>query len=127
MEWIENLAKAEQLLEQTGQIDITSNIDQNKLFQEHTTTFLLHLKKVFQNYINSFNAYRADPRFMIKIYHISNTAADFLIFRNSLKLIVAAKRPGFASFSFQTLTAALVQSKGGTPPTGKGTTSSPSE
>ena len=110
-EWIEKLAKQELQVEETGEVDLHNKDDEKQVLDEATLQFLYDLRKEFTGCINSFNTYRGEARNSIKIYGIQGTQADFLIFRNSLKLIVTKERPGTIAFSFASLRGGLKSAK----------------
>src|SRR3989338_63647 len=98
-EWIEKLAKDELKSEETGQVDYYGTLDQTILLEEQTKGFLRELKSIAQEMTITFNAYRGD-RHALKVFHISNSESDFMVFRNSLKLIFSYEKPGEISISF---------------------------
>ena len=110
-EWIEKLAKQEVQVEETGEVDLYNKDDEKQVLEEITLQFLYDLRREFTACINSFNTYRGEARNSIKIYGIQGTQADFLIFRNSLKLIVTKERPGTIAFSFASLRGGLKSAK----------------
>jgi hypothetical protein len=48
-----------------------------------------------------------NTRQTIKVYGISNTKADFLLFRNSLKLVITFSKPGQIEISFHSISGGL--------------------
>lgn len=107
LSWLEELAKAEISMEQTGKIDAFGHWDEEKILKDHSIDFLNQLRTIFQNYASHFNELRRDSRSTIKIYGISGTEADFLVFRNSVKLLVTYSKPGQLEISFHTLSGGL--------------------
>ena len=110
-EWIEKLVKQELQVEESGEVDLYNKDDEKQVLDEATLQFLYDLRKEFTACINSFNTYRGEARNSIKIYGIQGTQADFLVFRNSLKLIVTKERPGTIAFSFASLRGGLKSAK----------------
>ncbi|MBI2027337.1 MAG: hypothetical protein HYS98_06005 [Deltaproteobacteria bacterium] len=102
-DWIQFLAKEEVRIEETGELDLYLQTEEKQLLSELTTQFLQDLRREFSDCIKAFNAYRGEQRNTIKIYGIQGTQSDFLVFRNSLKLIVAFERPGTIGFTFNSL------------------------
>jgi len=98
-EWIEKLAKEEISTESTGEYDLYGALDQKKLLETHTIDFLREIKLIAQDLANRFNGYRGD-RQSIKIFQISGTVSDFMVFRNHLKLVFSAGEPGNIKVSF---------------------------
>lgn len=113
--WLEELANAEIALEQTGEIDAFSHHNEEKILKDHALSFLKELREVIQQYAASFNQFRKDPRQTIKVYGIAQTEADFLVFRNSLKLVIAYSKPGQVEISFHTLSGGLFAPQKRTP------------
>ncbi len=62
--------------------------------------FLEDLKSAFIEAASSFNQLKASTVGRIKIYGISNTQADFMLFRNGFKLIFSLKEPGVLGIRF---------------------------
>ncbi len=102
LQWLEELAEAELTMEQTGKMDAFGHMNEEKILKDHTIGFLNLLRTLFQNYATHFNQYRKDSRQTIKVYGISGTEADFLVFRNSLKLVVTYSKPGQQEVSCHT-------------------------
>src|SRR3989338_2389502 len=107
IDWLKELAQAELHMEETGEIDAFGHLDEEKILLDHTTSFLKELRHHFQLFANDFNEHRKNTRQTIKVYGISNTQADFLLFRNSLKLVVTLSKPGQVEFSFHAMSGGL--------------------
>jgi hypothetical protein len=75
-------------------VDFSVGFDSDRLMEEETARFLERLKENFVDYASAFNQMKGVSIGNIKIYGIANTRADFMLFRNGLKLIFAMKRPG---------------------------------
>lgn len=93
IDWIKELILAEQKMEDTGLIDLSS-ADQDKLLEEQTLEFLRDIKTAFVEAAAAFNQMKGSSLGTTKIYGISNTKADFMLFRNGFKLIFSMRRPG---------------------------------
>ena len=89
-EWIEKLAKDELTMVERGEVDFYGSRDEAQVLEEQTVGFLRELKHLAQELTTAFNAYRGD-RHSVKVYQISGSKADFMIFRNRLKLIFSSK------------------------------------
>jgi hypothetical protein len=100
--WIENLAFEEVNMEESGIIRFNDHLNTQQLLEESSLTFVNKLKDRFEFYVSLFNQYRSnrDVSRSIKIFRISNTVNDFILFRNSLKLIVARRAPDVVSIGF---------------------------
>ena len=98
--WIKDLVRAEQDMEESGMIDFNAGFDPQKLLAEESLQFLNDLKVCFVDTVTTFNQLKSSPLGRIKVYGISNTEADFMLFRNGFKLIFALRRPGQISIRF---------------------------
>jgi hypothetical protein len=67
------------------------------------------LKAAFVEASSSFNQLKISTAGRIKIYGISNTHADFMLFRNGFKLIFALREPGVVSIRFDFVGSAFAQ------------------
>jgi hypothetical protein len=94
LDWVRDLVRAEQQLEAADMVDFNVGFDGERLMEEETIQFLDKLKENFVDYASAFNQMKGVSIGNIKIYGISNTRADFMLFRNGLKLIFAMKKPG---------------------------------
>ncbi len=91
--WIESLALEEINMEESGIVNITGHLNPNLMLEEASIKFMNELKDKFEVYISTFNRYRTQSNspFAIKMFKISNTVNDFMLFRNSLRLVFARK------------------------------------
>lgn len=92
--WIKDLVKAEEQLEETGVVDLSLGLDGQKVLAQEALTLLGKLKEEFIEAANAFNDLKASPLGRIKIYGIAKTQADFMLFRNGFKMIFYFKAPG---------------------------------
>jgi hypothetical protein len=100
--WIESLAMEEVNMEESGVIRFHDHINTQQMLEESSLNFVNKLKDRFEFYTSLFNQYRSnkDNSRAIKVFRISNTVNDFMLFRNSLKLIVARRAPDVISIGF---------------------------
>jgi hypothetical protein len=100
--WLHELARAEVYPEADRLLNLQSSLDPHQLVEESTIEFLTELRKAFSEYARLFNSYSDDGnRFQpIKIYSLAGTAADFMIFRNQVKLMVSNSSHGLIQFRF---------------------------
>lgn len=100
--WIESLALEEVNMEESGVIRFNDHLNTQQLLEESSLNFVNKLKDRFEFYVSLFNQYRGnrDGHRNIKVFRISNTVNDFILFRNSLKLIVARRAPDVVSIGF---------------------------
>ena len=101
-QWIEKLALEELNMEETGIINFNEHLDPQIFLEESSVQFMEKIKERFQVYIQKFNFYRGEKTSgaSIKIFKISNTVNDFMLFRNSLRLIIARKSHDLISIGF---------------------------
>ena len=85
--WIKELADQERRIESTGKVDLVVSLDQDQDLDEKTDLLLIEFRELIRGYADSFNRYRGSRMAGVKIFGIANTRADFMLFRNSLKLI----------------------------------------
>ncbi|MEY4616200.1 MAG: hypothetical protein RJB66_1160 [Pseudomonadota bacterium] len=97
LDWIHDLVKAEQQMEETGVIDFGSNLDPERLMVGAALTFLAELRAGFNEALDVFNKLKTSNNGKVKIYGIAKTHADFMLFRNGFKLVFNLKQPGVIS------------------------------
>ena len=120
LDWIRDLVRAEQQLESADMVDFSFGFDHEKALLEESVSFLEKLKENFVDYSVAFNQMKGVPLGNIKIYGIANTRADFMLFRNGMKLVFSMKKPGTIGISFH-------HQKGLLPGTGSETSAAASE
>ncbi len=107
--WIKDLVRAEQQMEESGVVDFSFGFDPQTLLQTESLDFLENLKNAFIESASSFNQLKGSTVGRVKIYGISNTQVDFMLFRNGFKLIFALREPGVISIRFHYVGAGFVQ------------------
>lgn len=100
--WLKRLVENEAELLRSGSGDFLSHQDHRKVVEDSTVEFMNELKEEFVACVDLFNAYRGGSHLpnSVKIFNISNTAADFIVFRNTLKLVVSNPALGVINFAF---------------------------
>ena len=100
--WIHELAKGELHPEADRLLGLGKADDPSQLVEESTVDFLMALRESFNDFSRTFNAYsEGGGKFQeIKIYNVAQTAADFMIFRNQMKLVVSNTHPGIIQIAF---------------------------
>ncbi len=101
--WIENLAIEELNMEETGIVNFSEHLDPMHMLEASSIEFMEKMKERFDVYLTKFNELRAnqdDKTRTIKLFKISNTINDFMLFRNSLKLVVARRSSDVISLGF---------------------------
>lgn len=106
--WIKDLVRAEEKMEESGVIDYGMGFDPQHLLVTESISFLNSMKTAFVDAASSFNQLKASAVGRVKIYGISNTHADFMLFRNGFKLIFALKEPGVVGIRFHYVGSAFV-------------------
>lgn len=100
--WIHELARSET----NPEVEILSGkagpFDPQQLVEESAIEFLTDLREQLTQYSRSFNSYsESATRFQeVKIYTLANSAADFMLFRNQIRLIFANTAHGVIQVSF---------------------------
>jgi hypothetical protein len=107
--WIKELVRAEQKMEESGVVDFNVGFDPQQILVAESVGFLNTLKTAFVDSAASFNQLKGSSVGRIKIYGISNTHADFMLFRNGFKLIFALKEPGMIGIRFHFVGSGLMQ------------------
>lgn len=100
--WIQNLINEELEAETTGIVHVPSEEDRIQLLDRTSIEKMEDLREQFEFSVNMFNGARAadKPQKAIKLFKIANTVNDFMLYRNSLKLIFARKAVDVITISF---------------------------
>ncbi|OFZ14385.1 MAG: hypothetical protein A2X86_05945 [Bdellovibrionales bacterium GWA2_49_15] len=91
--WIENLAYEELNMDESGVVIMNQHLDPNILLEESSVNFMNALRDKVEIFIGKFNECRGGQSSInhVKIFKISNTINDFMLFRNSLRMVFARK------------------------------------
>ncbi|OFZ20275.1 MAG: hypothetical protein A2X94_15495 [Bdellovibrionales bacterium GWB1_55_8] len=89
--WIHELARAEIHPDAERVLQLNRSFDPQQLVEESTIDFLTELKESFTESARVLNAYsEGGARFQeIKVYSVAQTPADFMVFRNQVKLVIS--------------------------------------
>src|SRR5690242_12959993 len=100
--WLHELARAEIHPDAEKLLQLGRSFDPQQLVEESTIDFLTELKEKFNECARTFNAYSENgTKFQdIKVYSIAQTAAEFMLFRNQIKLIFSNSAHGVIQISF---------------------------
>ncbi len=111
--WVENLAIEEINMEDSGFVTFTESLAPTRLLEESSIEFVNKVKDRFEFYVALFNQYRVnrDQGRAIKVFRISNTVNDFMLFRNTLKLIVSRRSPDLITIGFLSTHGGLFSSR----------------
>ncbi len=98
LSWVKDLVEAEKNMHETGLVDVYMDILGNEYFTQQSIRFITTLRNDFTQAVNMFNDLIDTPNQKIKIYSISRSQADFMLFRNGLKLMCSLKKVGEVCF-----------------------------
>jgi hypothetical protein len=100
--WIEQLAVEELNMDESGIIHMDNHLNPSALLEEASIDFMDTIRDRFELYITRFNEYRggSNTGALIKTFKISNTVNDFMLFRNSLRMIFARRAHDVISIGF---------------------------
>lgn len=100
--WIHDLARAEVHPDAERLLQLGRSQDPQVLVEESAIAFLTELREQIQDYARVFNAYsEGGVRFQeVKVYPLAQSAADFMIYRNQVKLVVAHAAHGVIQISY---------------------------
>ena len=89
--WIHEIARAEASPEAEALYHLNQTTAPQQALEESTVDFLTDLRAYFQEYVRIFNSLSdAGKKFSeIKIFNLTQGAADFMLYRNGIKLIIA--------------------------------------
>lgn len=100
--WVEQLALEELNMDESGIIHMDNHLNPAALLEESSIEFMNAVRDRFEFYITRFNEFRggANAGALIKTFKISNTVNDFMLFRNSLRMIFARRSHDVISIGF---------------------------
>lgn len=100
--WIESLALEEINMEESGVIELNEHLDPRLMLEESSIEFMDRVRELIEIFVEKFNEYRGtkDSSSTIRIFKISNTVNDFMLFRHSLRLIFARKANDVITIGF---------------------------
>jgi hypothetical protein len=100
--WIHELARAEIHPDAERVLQLGRSFDPQQLVEESTVSFLAELRDRFSEYARVFNAFAENgTKFQeIKVYSLAQAAADFMVFRNQVKLVVTNAAHGMIQLAF---------------------------
>jgi hypothetical protein len=100
--WIHELARGETHPDAEWLLQSGGSSDPQQLVEESTISFLTELREQINEYARIFNTFaESGAKFQeIKVYNVAQTAADFMIFRNQIKLVVSNAAHGVIRIGF---------------------------
>ncbi len=100
LNWIKELVLAEQQMEEAGVVDMEAGFNPQRQVDEATIDFISDLKAAFVEAAAAFNQLKGSTLGQVRIYGISKTQADFMLFRHGYKLIFSLRQPGLVTVSY---------------------------
>ena len=100
--WIHEIARAEASPEAEALYHLNQSTLPEQAIEESTVDFLTDLRAYFQEYVRIFNSLSdGGKKFSeIKIFNLTQGAADFMLYRNGIKLIIANTTHGVIQISY---------------------------
>ena len=100
--WIHEIARAEASPEAEALYQINRSSGPAQAIEESTVDFVTDLRGYFQEYVRIFNSMSdAGKKFSeIKIFNLTQGAADFMLYRNGIKLIIANTTQGVIQLAY---------------------------
>lgn len=95
-----SLALEERRMEREGVVDFSNTYRKQELLKLNTIEYAKLLQAQFRRELELFNEARRSAASAIQLYRVSKTEADFMLFRNGVKLIVSATQAGRVHFAF---------------------------
>ena len=111
--WVESLALEEINMENSGVINFNEHLNPHRMLEESSIELMEELREKFEIYLTKFNELRCkhNQANSIRIFKISNTINDFMLYRNTLKLVVARKSHDTISIGFISNTGGLYSAR----------------
>ena len=100
--WIENLALEELNMDNSGLVHIDDHLNPAHFLEEASIEFMNAIRDKIEILTIKFNEYRGEENnhSLIKLFKISNTVNDFMLFRNSLRLVFSRKANDLITIGF---------------------------
>jgi hypothetical protein len=100
--WIHELARGEIHPDAERLLQLGGSHDPHQRVEESTVDFLTQLREQFDDFARIFNAYsEGGGKFQeVKVYTLAQSAADFMVFRNQIKLVITNSAHGVIQISF---------------------------
>lgn len=100
--WIHELARAEIHPDAERVLQLGKSFDPQQVVEESTVDFLAELREQFHEHVRVFNGYSENgAKFQeVKVYSLAQTASDFMVFRNQIKLVVSNSAHGVIQLAF---------------------------
>lgn len=109
--WVEDLARSEREKEHTGIVEHNGHLNREQMLRKGAEEMLMKIHRRILHYSEMFNTLRGSSSNSIKVYKITNTPADFMMFRNSLKVIFSNRDSGDIYITFSPYSGGLYSKK----------------
>ena len=108
--WVENLAIEEINMEESGVVHFNDHLNPIAHLEESSIDFMEDIKNRMESHVSRFNEFRNShgSGAFIKMFKISNTINDFMLYRNSLRLVFSRKANDLINIGFLNNSGALV-------------------
>lgn len=101
LDWLKELAFTERKVEEDGFLNNPDHFDLDRLLTQSSVDFMVEVKNHFMVMVEAFNELKSSTYGKIKVFHVTNTHLDFMLFRNNLKCIFSLQEPGRISVRFE--------------------------
>ncbi|MEK6706156.1 MAG: hypothetical protein AABZ06_10230 [Bdellovibrionota bacterium] len=100
--WVHELAQAEIYPDAERLLQFGCSFEPQQLIEESAVNFLTELRELFSEYARVLNSYSENgSKFQdVKIYNVAQTASDFMLFRNQIKLVISNSAHGVIQVAF---------------------------
>lgn len=100
--WIESLALEELNMDESGIVHFEDHLNPVHYLEEESIRFVSQIRDLCEVWVNRFNEYRGrnSDSSQIRLFKIAGTVNDFMLFRNSLRLIFARRANDLISVGF---------------------------
>ena len=112
-DWIESLAMDELNMDESGIVHFDDHLNIDQILEKSSLELMNQIRDLVEVYTTRFNECRGHKAQgpQIKLFKISNTVNDFMLFRNSLKLVFARKSNELISVGFLSNTGGLYSAR----------------
>ncbi len=100
--WIHELVRGEIHPDADRLLQLDSQLDPQQMIEESTIQFLSEMRERIEGFAKLFNSFsEGNAKFQeIKTYQVANTASDFMLYRNQIKLMFTNSAPGVIQIGF---------------------------
>ncbi len=100
-DWIEHLALEELNMDESGLVSFNEHLNPTAFIEESSIDIMNRVRDLFEFFVAKFNEFRGPGQGqLIKVFKISNTINDFMLYRNSLRLVIARKANDLITIGF---------------------------